>query len=50
MTRILRRVIIYAALFVTGILAIPAGVCVCMIMVIWKLTDILIRNLERYPE
>lgn len=48
MTEVLRRVIIYVALFVTGLLAIPAVIFLCGIMLIWKLVDKILRKLETY--
>lgn len=48
MTEVLRRVIIYVALFVTGLLAIPAVIFLCGIMLIWKVVDKILRKLETY--
>lgn len=48
MIEVLRRVIIYVALFVTGLLAIPAVIFLCGIMLIWKVVDKILRKLETY--
>lgn len=48
MTEVLKKVIIYVALFMTGLLAIPAVVFLCGIMLIWKLVDKILCKLETY--
>lgn len=46
MIKILRKAIIYVSLFIIGLLAIPVGAFLCVIMVIWKLADKIIQRLE----
>lgn len=45
--RILSTAIVYMALFIIGILAIPVCVFLVPIMIVWTLTDKIVRTLER---
>ncbi len=43
----LSTVIVYMSLFIIGILAIPVCVFLVPIMIVWTLTDKIVRRLER---
>ena len=40
-------IIVYIALFIIGILAIPVCVCLVPIVIVWTLTDRIVRILEQ---